>query len=223
MEILNAADMSEYSINKIYALINDLQDKIKVLNLEGFKKIIIIPDEEFSSSSSDGSMGRDKNIYLPKKRTENNIDTNIEKVKSTIYHEFCHVDLFNKLPKIHKYYFKNYDEKNAIRTHTIEVYIEYITHLKSIELETRKMYEEFIESINNHKWIFNSRQDIVYMIKCSPYIISRDPDLSHIADNSLVEKLIEIKRELERLYKNGIKDDYSKLSRLEGIIAKYIK
>ncbi len=221
MLIINKAKMNEFSFIELNRVISLLEKEIIEFNLNGFNGLIIEDDNMFPNSS-DGRM-INKTILLPKNRTEENLRYANYKVKSTIYHELCHVDLSNKLPNIHEEYNKSLEKENYVKAFTIHTYIEYITHIKSIKFESEKSIDEFIQSVNNKKWNFSSNEDDIYMVKAAPYIIARNYDLSRIENQNLKNRLFRIKSELERLEKIRIEDDYVELFNLEKIIKQYIR
>lgn len=220
MRIENKACMSESYLNKLKELTTKIEEELLDLDLSEFKGINIEYDSSFPSLS-DGRTNN-KTIILPKNRTENNLDNKIDMVKSTIIHELYHIDLSNRLPRIHSEFSTALKTEKYIKGYTILTYIEYITHLKSTKYENEELKNSFIKSINRKKWNFENEEDKIYMIKAAPYIIARDPELLKIENKILKNNLSEIKRELERLNRIEINDDYFCLSKLEKIVKKYI-
>lgn len=224
MIIKAETSINEDDIVKLQTICDSLNNSINNLDLNNFKGIRLIEDKNFNVSSD----GKSENgiILLPSTKTQQYLHNSKEDlIKSTIYHELCHVDLLNKLPNLHQLH-NYYDQKeNYIKSFTIMIYIEYLAHLKSSKLETKEIKRDFFESITNKNWIFDNEVNRIYFIKCSPYIIARDNTndfINSLADNDLKSRIIEIKVELEELANKDPLDEYDKLNKLEYIVSKYI-
>ena len=224
MNIDNEEKMDLKYLDKLKELCDSIMDFTYNLDLKGFNGIKIISDS-LLHPTSDGNL-KEKTMLLPKNKTQKYLQNeNYDLLKSTIYHELCHVDLANKLPKLHELHKKYIDEENYIKCFTIMIYIEYIAHLKSSKLETIKTQKNFYESINQKKWDFSNECDKIIFIKSSPYIIGRDIEnkyINEITNYELKKKILEVKIELEKLPTINFIDNYSILNDLEILVSKYI-
>ncbi len=224
MKIYNEAQMNTDALNRLQQILVTLEKFIIDLNLDGFKGIKIISDS-LLHSNSDGHM-ENKTIFLPKNKIQKYIyDGENDLIKSTLYHELCHIDLENKLPKLHSLHEKSVNIEDDITCFTIMIYIEYLAHLKSSNIETLANQLKFYNSINEYNWNFDDEVDKVYFIKYVPYIIGRDVNnkyLSSIYNKELKKRIEEIKKEFEKLSTTKLIDDYSILYDLEKIVKKYI-
>ena len=223
MIIDNFAKLDLKLVNKLNEIINSL-GTLTELDLSGFKGIQIVPDSMLHYSS-DGNT-KDKMILLPKNKTQEYCkNENYSVLKSTIYHELCHVDLANKLPNLHNLHNKYIIEENYVKAFTIMIYIEYIAHLKSIKYETLDTQKNFFDSINKKDWDFTDECDKIIFIKSSPYIISRDINniyINSFINDELRKNILEVQKELKKIYDNEYIDEYYVLNSLENIVSKYI-
>lgn len=224
MNIINTANMAKVDLKLLNNICDSLKNVVLDLDLFGFKGIEIIPDS-FLHSDSDGNT-KNKLILLPINKTHSYlINEGRDVVKSTIYHELCHIDLANKLPKLHELHEKYIMSDDYIKCFTIMIYIEYVAHLKSSIFESKDTQLKYYSSINNKKWDFNDECDKILFIKHIPYILGRDINNEYINDISnvvLKQKLIEVKKELEILPTKNFIDDYSVLYDFEKLVQKYI-
>lgn len=216
--------MNNDTLKKIQQILISIEELITDFNLEGFKGIKIVSDS-LLHPDSDGHM-ENKTMLLPKNKTQRYIETGqYDLLKSTIYHELCHVDLANKLPNLHLLHQKSADIEDDITCFTIMIYIEYLAHLKSTEIETLENQTNFYDSLYNQTWNFDDDNHKIYFIKAAPYIIGRDIEnkyLPCIRDKELKMRIEEVKSELEKLPTNKLIDDYSILYNLEKIVKRYI-
>lgn len=224
MIIKNETLINKEDIIKIQSICDSLNDRINNFNLNDFKGIKLIEDKYFNVSSD----GKSENgiILLPSRKTQQYLHNGQEDlIKSTIYHELCHIDLLNKLPNLHQLHSYYVQKEDFIKSFTIMIYIEYLAHLKSSNLETKEIKESFFESIINKNWNFENEENRIYFIKCAPYIIARDNTnnfINNLTDNNLKSRLIEIKVEFEKLNSETLTDEYDILNNLEHIVSKYI-
>lgn len=223
MNINNEAKMDLKYLDKLKEIINTIAIPYE-FNLDEFNGIKIISDSLLHPVSV-GNF-KDKTILLPKNKTQKYLqDENYDLLKSTIYHELCHVDLLNKLPHLHELHKKYMNEENYIKCFTIMIYIEYIAHLKSSKLETPETKEKFYKSVNQRNWDFSDNCDKIMFVKSSPYIIGRDENNKYIMkleNFELKERVLEIQSEFENLSSKNYIDNYSILSNLEILVSKYI-
>lgn len=223
MNINNEAKIDLKYLDKLKEIINSI-DVPYEFNLDGFNGIKIISDS-LLHPTSDGNL-KDKTILLPKNKTQKYLQNeNYGLIKSTIYHELCHVDLSNKLPYLHELHKKYMNEENYIKCFTIMIYIEYIAHLKSSKLETTETQENFYKSVNQRNWDFSDNCDKIMFIKFSPYIIGRDKNNKYIMkleNFELKERVLEVQSELKKLPTKNYIDNYFILSKLEILVSKYI-
>ena len=224
MIIENKTNMNDESMEKLNAICENIDENISGFDLCGFKGISIVSDNVLPEIS-DGRL-ENMTILLPKRKTEHYFANNNDLlVKSTIYHELCHVDLANKLPNLHALHASCVKKEDYISATTIMVYIEYVAHTNSYNFESAEIRSNFFKSICDWEWDFNNEEHKIYFIKAAPYIIARDPNSNFINDldnEMLRENLIEIRDELKKITKNGIIDDYDKLIDLSRIVKKYI-
>ncbi len=230
LKISNDANMQLSYIRILNTLYNQLKKDCEDLDLFGFKGIKIVNDDLLNSSSDGNS--KDKLILLPKNKTKRYIDDRkYDVIKSTIYHELCHIDLANKLPHLHSLHKKYVESEDYIKCFTIMIYVEYLAHLKSTKYESIENIEKFFYSINDRKWDFNNDCDCVWFIKAAPYVISRaldnrcmDKDYVQLINNEDLKKhILEIKEIFCSLPSENLKDDMNILEKLENYVSNYIK
>jgi len=222
--INNEAKIVKEYFEKLEEIINNLVNENTELNLEGLHQIKIVDNIE--NTSSDGRFENNA-IILPKNKMEEYIKNNDEAIiKSTIYHELCHVDLNNRLPQLHNLSNKYKHEENYIKFFTIMVYIEYIAHIMSLKYEGEEIIKRFLESINNRTWNFNDEISRVYFIKCVPYVLGRINKnfdyINIVKSKDFKNHIVQAKEIIERAVCNGAIDDYNKLVEVEDFISKYI-
>jgi len=224
MVINNEAGMDLEAVKILEKLYNTVLGESSELNLSGFKGIKIIFDSSLPPIS-DGRL-EDKILLLPRNKIQRYLHLgNYDIIKSTIHHELCHVDLANKLPFLHELLNDYMKEENYIKGFTIMIYIEYVVHLKSKKFETFENKIVFFESVNNKKWNFNNDVDKVMFIKVSPYILGRDTDsnyLKSVINIELKNRLLEIKKEFEKLPTIALIDNYRLLEGLERLVSEYV-
>ena len=224
MNIINEAKMKLEYLDKLKKMCNSLINSAEELDLRGFKGIKIIQDS-LLHPTSDGNT-RDKTILLPKDKTEKYLkEENYDLIKSTIYHELCHIDLSNKLPYLHDLHKQSMEEEDYIKSFTIMIYIEYIAHLKSSKIETCKTKNIFYDSVNKKHWNFLDECDKIMFIKTTPYIIGRDEKseyLNKLENSELRKRILEVAKELKKLPKSNFVDSYYILHDLEILVSKYI-
>ena len=164
IKINNEAKIIKEYFDKLKDIIYDIVNKNTELDLEGLHQIKIVDNIE--NTSTDGRFENNK-IILPKNKMEEYIKNNdVATIKSTIYHELCHVDLKNKLPQLHHLCDKYKHEENYIKYVTIMVYIEYIAHIMSLKHESKENIKRFLESINSRTWDFKDEISRIYFIFC---------------------------------------------------------
>lgn len=150
----------------------------------------------------------------------------IDTIRSTIYHELCHVDLKNKLPQLHVLSDEYKSKEDYIRYFTIMVYIEYISNIMSLKYETEESIKRFLESINNRTWNFDDEISRIYFIKCVPYILVKITNhfeyIGIIENNEFKKYIVESKEIIERIPNANLIDDYNVLVELENYVSKYI-
>ncbi len=216
--------MNTDALNKIQHILVDVEELIIDFNLDGFKGIKIVSDS-LLHPDSDGHM-ENKTMLLPKNKTERYLKSGqYDLIKSTIYHELCHIDLANRLPNLHFLHQQSENIEDYITCFTIMVYIEYLAHLKSTKIETLENQTNFYNSLYEQNWNFDDVSHKIYFIKVAPYIIGRDIEnkyLSCIRDKDLKMRIEEVKNELEKLPTTKLVDDYSILHNLEKIVKRYI-
>lgn len=225
MNIENEEKLSENLIKELQFIIDEIIKVNNNLCLDKLKGVKIVKDSLLDSSSS--ASYRDNFILLPKNKIEKYInENNYNLIKSTIYHELCHVDIEARLPNLHTLHKKYLQEENYIKVYTIMIYIEYLTHLKSYELETDDNIKIFFKSLNNRNWNFSDEIDCIYFIKCSPYVVARlkhnYENLNLINNKEFKEHILEIKDIFERLELHKDIDDYKILTDLEKYVSIYI-
>lgn len=224
MEINNEAKMQEKYIEILKDIIENIIRNNPELDLQGLESIKIVDNLENESSD-----GRSENnvILLPKYKIEEYIkDENFDTIKLTIYHELCHVDLKSKLPQLHALSDEYRNNENYVRYFTIMVYIEYISHIMSLEYETEENVKRFLNSINNRTWNFNDEISRIYFIKCVPYVLGRINNkfeyIDIIKNKEFKVHIVEVKEIIERIPNVNLIDDYNILIELENYVSKYI-
>lgn len=224
MLIKNSANISITAIKKLNIICKIIENNSKGLDTSGFKGIHIISDD-LLPSDFDGRLDA-KKILLPKNKIEKYFINGMDDiVKSTIYHELCHIDISNKLPKLHLLHSSSIKNDDYITAFTIMIIIEYLAHLKSYRFETNENRKRYLDSVNSKLWNFNLDTDKILFIKHSPYIIARDHNnhfISNLKNVDLKNRLLEIEKEIKKIISKGIKDDYSILLNLQEIVKKYI-
>ena len=99
MKINNETKMQEEYIEILKDIIKNIISNNPELDLQGLEDIKIVNNLE--NKSSDGKF-ENNSIFLPKNKMEQYMkNEDFDTIKSTIYHELCHVDLKNKLPQLH--------------------------------------------------------------------------------------------------------------------------
>jgi len=224
MKINNEAKMMEEYIAKLQDIINNLVSNNTELNLRDLKEIKVV--NNFENKSSDGRFEIDT-ILLPRDNIENYIkNEEYNTIKSTIYHEFCHVDLKSRLPQLHNLSEKYKNDENYIKYFTIMVYIEYIAHIMSLKYETEENIKRFLNFINNRKWDFNDKVSRMYFIKYVPYVLGRINNnfeyIDIIKNYEFKIRVVEVKEIIERIPNVNLIDDYNILIELEKYVSKYI-
>lgn len=224
MEINDEAKMQEKYIEMLKDIIENIIGNNPELDLKGLEGIKIVNNLE-----NEGSGGRFENnvILLPKYKIEEYIkDENFDTIKSTIYHELCHVDLKSKFQQLHVLSDEYRNNENYVRYFTIMVYIEYISHIMSLEYETEENIKRFLNSINNRTWNFNDEISRIYFIKCAPYVLGRINNkfeyIDIIKSNEFKVHIVEVKEIIERIPNVNLIDDYNILIELENYVSKYI-
>ena len=221
MKIENSNIISKEQFLEVKNICNSLNKYLSKFDLSGFRDIRIV-EKGILNPSSDGNF-KNGEILIPKDKIQYYLKKGEKDViKSTIYHELCHVDYSNKLPKLHMLHEKYCKEENFIKAFTIMIYIEYLTHLKSIKMESKKLKSDFYDSINNYNYDFTNPEHRVYFIKTTPYIISRDVNIKNIKNEKLKKNIEEVKKELIKLPTKQLVDKYDILCGLEKIVSKYI-
>ena len=96
----------------------------------------------------------------------------------------------------------------------------------SLKCETEENVKRFLESVNNRKWNFNDEITKIYFIKYASYILARINNtfdyINIIESDEVKERLVELKKILEKVNRFGLIDDYNNLSELEKYVSKYI-
>ena len=211
-------------LEKLEEIIYNFVNKNTKLDLKGLHQIKIVDSIENTSSNE---RFENNAIILPKNKMEEYIKNNDKAtIKSTIYHELCHVDLNNRLPQLHHLNDKYKQEENYIKYFTIMVYIEYVAHIMSLKYESEETIKRFLESINNRIWNFNDEISRIYFIKCVPYVLGRinkNFDYINIVKSEDFKKhIVQAKEIIERAVCDGAIDDYNNLIELEDFVSKYI-
>ncbi|MBE5820078.1 MAG: hypothetical protein E7310_04640 [Clostridiales bacterium] len=224
IKVNNEAKMIKEYLEELEEIIHNLVNENTELALDGLEQIKVVDNIE--NTSSDGRFEKNA-IILPKNKMEEYIKNNDrDTVKSTIYHELCHVNLKNKLPQLHSLCDKYKVEKNFIKYFTIMVYIEYIAHIMSLKYETEEITKRFLESINNRSWNFNDEISRIYFIKYVPYVLGRVNNnfdyIDIVKSKEFKNHIIEVKEIIERISYVGLIDDYNILLELEDFVSKYI-
>lgn len=228
MEIINDNLLDEEKKEKLkeiieeIAQIKDIEEFIRdVKGIKIIEKNILHKD--ISASIKDGY------IMIPINKIGNIIESSekISLIKSNIIHEIYHMKLQRILPKIHKKHKEAYDNEDFIKSFTIVIYIEYLTHMESAKYETEKMIEQYLESINNYNWDFSKDISKIYLVKHAGYIIARAKDervknknyILNLKNERLREEIKNIQDILDNI---KLEDDYNKLLPIENIVRKYI-
>ena len=221
--LLNESKIDNYHIIIIEEIIEEISIDANNLNLDGLD-LIIIKDDSFFNNLSDART-INKTVYIRKSFLINNIEEkNYSIIKSTIYHEFCHIDIKNKYPKLHELYDFYLNEDDDTKVFTIMFFIEYITSVKSNLMESNETNKIFWESVYNKYWDFNNPVDRVYFIKESSYILARDNnnEINMIIDSNAKKRLNDLKSIIDTIINGDVIDDYSILIPLENEVKKYI-
>ena len=221
--LLNESKIDNYFIIIIEKIIKEISTSTNNLNLDGLD-LIIIKDDSFFNNISDARTV-DKTVYIRKSFLINNIEEkNYSIIKSTIYHELCHIDIKNKYPKLHELYDFYLNEDDDTKVFTIMFFIEYITSIKSNLMESNETNKIFWESVYNKYWDFNNPVDRVYFIKESSYILARDNnnEIDMIIDSDTKKRLNDLKSIIDTIISGDLIDDYSILTPLENEVKKYI-
>lgn len=224
MKINNEAKIQEEYIEILKDIIKNIISNNPELDLQGLGDIKIVNNLE--NESSDGRF-ENNSIFLPKNKMEEYMkNEDFDTIKSTIYHELCHVDLKNKLPQLHVLSDEYRNNENYVRYFTIMVYIEYISHIMSLKYETEENIKRFLNSINNRTWNFNDEISRIYFIKCAPYVLGRINNnfeyIDIIKSNEFKVHIVEVKEIIERIPNVNLIDDYNVLIELENYVSKYI-
>lgn len=224
MKINNEAKIQEEYIEILKDIIKNIISNNPELDLQGLGDIKIVNNLE--NESSDGRF-ENNSIFLPKNKMEEYMkNEDFDTIKSTIYHELCHVDLKNKLPQLHVLSDEYRNNENYVRYFTIMVYIEYISHIMSLKYETEENIKRFLNSINNRTWNFNDEISRIYFIKCAPYVLERINNnfeyIDIIKSNEFKVHIVEVKEIIERIPNVNLIDDYNVLIELENYVSKYI-
>lgn len=224
IKIRNEAKMSIEYFKRIEEIITNIIDMSKELNLDGIKEINII--DNIPNIDSDGRYENDRILLFKDKMEEYLKNDDVNTIKSTIYHELCHVDAKKRLPQLHALHEKYMEEENYIKTYTIMVYIEYVTHKKSIKYEKKESIKRFLESINNIEWDFEDYELKIKFVKSVPYVLARvfnNPEYINIIKNrEFTDRIIQVKEIIEKINNGELTDDYSSLHELEMFVSKYI-
>lgn len=221
MKIINEAEMPEEYMAIVKEIVENIINNNSELDLRELECVKIV--NVLDNANADGRY-ENNSILLSNSKTENYIRMrDFNTIKSTFYHELCHVDLKSKLPQLHILSEKYKREKKYIKFFTIMVYIEYVCHLMSLKYETEENVKRFLESVNNRKWNFN---DEITKIKYASYILGRINNnfdyINIIESDEVKERLIELKKILEKINMFGVIDDYNNLLELEKYVSKYI-
>lgn len=224
MKINNETKMQEEYMEILKDIIKNIISNNPELDLQGLEDIKIVNNLE--NKSSDGKF-ENNSIFLPKNKMEQYIkNEDFDTIKSTIYHELCHVDLKNKLPQLHVLSDEYSNNENYVRYFTIMVYIEYISHIMSLKYETEENIKRFLKSINNRTWNFNDEISRIYFIKCAPYVLGRINNnfeyIDIIKSDEFKVHIVEVKEIIERIPNVNLIDDYNVLIELENYVSKYI-
>ena len=225
MKINNETKMQEEYIEILKDIIKNIISNNPELDLQGLEDIKIVNNLE--NKSSDGKF-ENNSIFLPKNKMEQYMkNEDFDTIKSTIYHELCHVDLKNKLPQLHVLSDEYRNNENYVRYFTIMVYIEYISHIMSLKYETEENIKRFLKSINNRTWNFNDEISRIYFIKCAPYVLGRINNnfeyIDIIKSDEFKVHIVEVKEIIERIPNVNLIDDYNVLIELENYVSKYIR
>lgn len=224
MKINNETKMQEEYIEILKDIIKNIISNNPELDLQELEDIKIVNNLE--NKSSDGKF-ENNSIFLPKNKMEQYMKNgDFDTIKSTIYHELCHVDLKNKLPQLHVLSDEYRNNENYVRYYTIMVYIEYISHIMSLKYETEENIKRFLKSINNRTWNFNDEISRIYFIKCAPYVLGRINNnfeyIDIIKSDEFKVHIVEVKEIIERIPNVNLIDDYNVLIELENYVSKYI-
>lgn len=224
MKIINEAEMPEEYMAIVKEIVENIINNNSELDLRELECVKIV--NVLDNANADGRY-ENNCILFSKSKTENYIRMrDFNTIKSTFYHELCHVDLKSKLPQLHILSEKYKREKKYIKFFTIMVYIEYVCHLMSLKYETEENVKRFLESVNNRKWNFNDEITKIYFIKYASYILGRINNnfdyINIIESDEVKERLVKLKKILERINRFGVIHDYNNLLELEKYVSKYI-
>lgn len=176
-KIINGTKEEENIIHSIISFIlNEYPEKIDISKL----KIIEVVDKLDNDSS--GRSIRDK-IILPRKYGLENIqlegsvskdkliDSKLNMLVSTIYHELWHISTWDKYEMMYEYVL---DEENSdVCTAFAYMYwIEYVAHVETIFMEDTDIMNEFCENFVRKKW-HKIEYGYSYFIKALPYYLVR--------------------------------------------------
>ena len=224
IKIRNEAKMSIEYFERIEEIITNTIDRSKELNLDEVKEIDVV--DNIPNIDSDGRYENDRILLFKDKMEEYLKNGDVDTIKSIIYHELCHAEAKKRLPQLHALHEKYMEEENYIKGFTIMVYIEYVTHKKSIEYEEKENIKRFLESINNIEWNFENYELKIKFVKYVPYVLVRvfnNPEyINIIKDREFTDRIIQVKEIIERINNGELTDDYSSLHELEMFVSKYI-
>lgn len=227
IKIICDVHLDNYYLAYINTMLDDLLLDIKSLNLTHLKAIKII-DDGILFKDSDGHFDLEKGMILFQiSNLKNYIDNdNYDILKSIIFHELCHVDLYAKIPSLHKEHIIACKNENYIKSFTIMVYIEYLAHIKSCKYEKENNIIGLITSINKKKWDFNNEIDLIYFVKYVPYVLGKcyrkEEYLNKLSNEKYLERISEFRKVLCDITNGKLINNYDDLKELENIVKKYI-
>lgn len=158
------------------------------------------------------------------------IDKNdyVKEFLGTLYHELCHIDVWNKYPNLCDWVEFNCED-DCYRTFAIMYLIEYLVHRKTCELESFNTINKFCLDFVKRDWEKDSNWYWGFL-KYLPYFISRSihintyhEQISHINDvetRYLVENIYTV---TQRIEKNDIEDDFNILHPIEILFKEFIE